>query len=252
MVFVQNEVEDFACEAMIARMANFKYRFVQNDVNVGVAKANNQGLEIFLRDPQFSHVHFLNNDVEFDSGFLADQAEIFAKNPTVSALSPKIFYFGGDQVWYAGGSLSYWKGGCRHFGHNKRDRLVGRELYTVTYAPTCSLIVSAEVLRSTKIRMWEDLFVYFDDVMFCWDLSQAGVQVYYAPGVRLEHKISSSTGGASSEFSRYYLARNWALFAHATKNRWVLAWLPVVRLWHRWRTNAIELQALRDAEFMRR
>lgn len=238
---------------MIRRDANFSYTFVRNSRNIGVAAANNQGLDFFLANLSYTHILLINNDVVFGSRFLDQQIRVFADNSMVSALAPKMFYHSDSKkVWYAGGSLSYLKGGVRHFGHNKRDRLVGKPLFRVTYAPTCSIMLRADRLRESHVRMWEELFVYADDFQFCIDLRSAGIAIYYAPDVHLWHKISASTGGKHSEFSRYHLVRNWFYLGLIHRNVAVLAVAPAMAIAWVLRRRHVELTALRDGWRMAR
>lgn len=253
VLFIENEIENPNCERLIKSRAHFSFQFIRNNDNVGVAKANNQGIEWFLNDSTVTHLLFLNNDVEFDVDFLSSQCALYKKYPYVQALAPKIYYFNSNnKIWYAGGALSYLKGGCTHFGHNKSDRLKGRELYQVTYAPTCSLMIPVNVLASTGIRMWEELFVYYDDTVFCWELNRAGISIHYTPAVRLEHKISNSTGGSGSNFSRYYMTRNWAYVGRQTGNICVKAVTPFLYLWFKFCRRDIEVSAIIDSRYMQR
>lgn len=251
--FVENEFANSACEHAVETAARFDYTFVRNEQNVGVAAANNQGLDFFLGDDSFTHVLLLNNDIEFNPSFLASQVKVFGSNENVGALAPKMYYYSEpNRIWYAGGKLSYLKGGVRHFGHNKTDKLVGRPLYRVTYAPTCSLLIDAEKLRASCIRMWEELFVYADDYQFCKDLGAKGIALYYAPGIKLWHKISTSTGGSQSDFSRFYLTRNWAYLGLVHHNLAVLGIAPLRACLWALRGRWIELKALGEAWQMAR
>jgi GT2 family glycosyltransferase len=250
---IENDVDNPTCEAAIRADLKVPFTFIRNQSNVGVAAANNQGLDFFLPDESYTHVLFLNNDIEVDADFLQQQVDILTANPRVDALAPKSFYYGTPgKPWYAGGKLSYLKGGCRHFGHNKPDRLTKKLLYPVDYAPTCSLIVKAQPLKKSGIRMWEELFVYYDDTIFCLELKRAGIKMYYTPTIHLQHKISSSTGGSRSEFSRYYLTRNWLYCGLKTRNLAVTTSAIGLAVFHAMARHRIELRALRDALLMKR
>ena len=253
ILFVENDSESFCCEQRIEDGFTGKYTFVRNPKNAGVAKGNNQGIDFFLSDSSYTHILFLNNDIEVNSDFLQMHVDLFAHHPEVDALAPKMFYYKPKgKVWYAGGKLSYLKGGCRHFGHNKRDRLTRHTLYRVNYAPTCSLMVKTWPLRDAGIRMWEELFVYYDDTVFCHELHQAGIRMYFAPEIHLWHKISSSTGGPRSEFSRYFMTRNWLYWGIRRRNIAVLASAFALGGFHFFARNKIEINAMRDALRMSR
>ncbi|CAB4052744.1 hypothetical protein LMG9964_06434 [Paraburkholderia phenoliruptrix] len=253
ILFVENDVASFHCEQAIRNELTVPFTFVRNRDNAGVAAGNNQGIDFFLGDASYTHILFLNNDIEVNPDFLQKQADILTDHPEIDALAPKMFYYRPNgKVWYAGGKLSYLKGGCRHFGHNKRDRLTRKALYRVDYAPTCSLIVKTWPLRDAGIRMWEELFVYYDDTVFCHELTQAGIRIYFTPSIHLWHKISSSTGGAKSEFSRYFMTRNWLYWGIRRRNLAVLLSALALGGFHFLARNKIEMRAMRDALRMTR
>ncbi|AWI81671.1 glycosyl transferase [Parazoarcus communis] len=248
VLYVENDVNDFGCESYIKNNATHQYTFIRNKDNYGVAKGNNQGIDLFLEDESYTHILFLNNDIEIDQKFLQDHIQLFSENSFVDALAPKMVYHNTNgKIWYAGGKISYLKGNCRHFGHNKKDRLTGKVLFKVDYAPTCSLMIKSLVLRETQVRMWEELFVYYDDTIFCSELCKKNVRMYYTPTITLSHKISSSTGGNSSDFSRYYLTRNWLYWGIKAKNPVVIATGMVKYLYYLIFSRKIELKAMRDA-----
>ena len=253
ILFVENDVANPHCERVIDEMLTTPFTFVRNYENTGVAAGNNQGIDFFLGDRSYTHLLFLNNDIEVDPDFLQKHVEILQLHPEVDALAPKMFYYKPeDKVWYAGGKLSYLKGGSRHFGHNKPDRLTTDALYRVDYAPTCSLIVKTWQLRKAGIRMWEELFVYYDDTVFCHELNQAGFRMYFTPTIRLRHKISSSTGGSKSDFSRYFMTRNWLYWGLKRRNYAVLTSALALSGFHFVARNKIEIRAMRDALQMTR
>jgi len=247
VIFIENDVENTFCEAYIKKHARIAYDFIRNPKNLGVAVANNQGIDYFKDKAGIDFILFLNNDIEVDDDFLAKQLFLFDKYSFIDALAPKMYYYQpANKIWYAGGSLSYLKSGVRHFGHNKTDKLTGKEIFRVTYAPTCSLMIKKGVLAQSGIRMWENLFVYADDYVFSLELKKKGIKLYYTPDIKLRHKISSSTGGTKSEFSRYYIARNWAYLVRKNKNIGFLL-IPFWMIYNRVRGNKIENKAIADS-----
>lgn len=245
--FVQNDDQDTYSEVRIQETAEFKWIYVQNDANVGVATGNNQGIDYFLTRGDIKYVHFLNNDIEVDPSFLSAQIQLFNDRREIDALAPKMFYYGTNgKIWYAGGCLSYLKGGPRHYGHHKKDSLVGKDLYLVDYAPTCSVLLKKSVLASTGIRMWDELFVYHDDYVFCKELKKNGVKLWYAPNIHLQHKVSAATGGKKSDFSRYYLTRNWLYVILKSKSA-LLVIIPFVWVYYYISKSKIECLAIKDA-----
>lgn len=243
--FVENEVGSLECYEYIKEQAKFAYKIVINDKNVGVAKGNNQGINYFMDDSKCAFLMFLNNDVIFDEDFLKSNIDTMVNNK-IYCLAPKIFYYPNVQkVWYAGGCLSYWKNGPRHFGHNKKETFSNNGLHAVDYAPTCSLVLRKEVFQDKKLWMWEQLFVYYDDYVFCYLLRKNKIKIWYAPKIFLYHKISSSTG-EGSDFSKYYMVRNWAYVARKLKNINFLI-LPIIYLFNIIRGARIQNKAIFDS-----
>jgi GT2 family glycosyltransferase len=249
VLFVNNDVGNDYCENFIRSHAQFPFAFIKNTNNYGVAKANNQGTDYFAKRDDVDYLLFLNPDVEFDADFLKDHRQLAARHE-LTALVPKIFYYDSEKIWYAGGTLSYLKAGVRHFGHNKKDKLVGKDLFLVSYAPTCSFLIRKDRVLSSNIRMVENLFVYFDDYQFCMDLKKHGIPIHYTPAIRMYHKVSSSTGGNKSEFSRYYTTRNRFYLMKKHRNIMIIQ-LPIVLLYYLLRATRTEVRAIVDAMKMK-
>lgn len=247
VLFIENDVKNEYCEPYIKQHAKFKYHYLRNDKNVGVAAANNQGLDYFAPKDDIDFLLFFNNDIVFDSGFLQKHLHLFNEYPVIDALAPKMFYFEPEgKIWYAGGDFSYLKGSARHWGHNKKDKLVGKDIFRISYSPTCSLMIKKDLLLNTGIRMWEHLFVYYDDYVFAKELWDKKVKLYYTPNISLIHKISTSTGGNESDFSRYYSSRNWAYLVRKYKNIGFFA-IPFVMAYNLMRGNKIGNKAIIDS-----
>lgn len=242
--FVENDVENTFCEQRIRESANFPFEFVRNDTNAGVARGNNQGIDWCMSRDDITHIHFLNNDIEVEPSFLQQHMDFFAANPDMEGLAPKMFYWNsGGKIWFAGGAINYFKEGPRHWGHNKRDKMVGKPLFKIDYTPTCSLLMKKDVLVKSGIRMWEQLFVYYDDYVFCKELRDYGFNLYYTPDIHLQHKVSTCTGGNESDFSRYYNTRNHLYVMRRYKN----LMLPLWWLFYKIKGGDIEHKAMRDA-----
>jgi len=247
ILFIENDVKNTFCEAYIKQHARFDYHFLRNDKNIGVAAANNQGIDYFAAKQNAEFILFLNNDIIVNDDFLEKHLEFFDKYPFIDALVPKMFYYRPEgKIWYAGGTLSYLKGSARHWGHNKKDKLTGKSLFRVSYSPTCSFMLKMNVLMSSGIRMWEHLFVYYDDYVFSKELRKKKIKLFYTPDISLLHKISASTGGVQSDFSRYYSARNWTYLARKYKNI-NFAIIPFWMLYNLIKGRKVENKAIIDS-----
>jgi len=190
-------------ESLIAKwkLEQNVYHFI-NDQNVGVAKGNNQGIELALQD-NCQHILLANNDIEFTQTDLFDQLIITSEESKIVA--PKVLYHNTNKIWYAGGHINKYKGLVIHeneFAENYPDKRCFTE-----YAPTCFVVFASEVFKEVGM-MDEKYFVYWDDTDFILRANQKGFKVLYLPDYVIFHKVSISTGGRASLFSTYYFLRN--------------------------------------------
>lgn len=200
--------------------------FVRNDRNVGVAAANNQGVIAALAQSA-EYVLLLNNDIEFSDPLLLAGMLQAARTANEHVIIPKMLYFDSKRIWCAGGYFRRWAGTTRHIGEDSPDSAVFSQRAYSEYAPTCFMLISRKVFETVGM-MDERYFVYYDDSDFVWRLNSAGYRIVYEPRFKIEHKVSSSTGGALSPFSVYYYTRNRFLFI--SKNfsfGWSMVALPV-------------------------
>ena len=189
----------------LARQLDIASELVFNNANVGVARGNNQGIELALRDG-CSHVLLSNNDTEFPAGTLTELLRAVKDGEQVA--TPKILYYGAENlIWYAGGRIDEWTMRTPHIGQLAPDRGQFDVAGHTPYAPTCFLLMRSEVFRQVGM-MDERYFVYYDDTDFVWRLGRQGISIRYVPTAIVRHKVSTSTGGKTSPFTVYYTNRN--------------------------------------------
>lgn len=186
------------------KIESFKY--LVNENNVGVAKANNQGIQLSIADDT-SHTLLLNNDIEFYDVNLFEAIVERAIQENEKLVIPKILFFDTKKIWMAGGSFVFYKGITNHEGEGEDDgNKFNREAY-FDYAPTCFMLIDNVIFDKIGL-MDEKYFVYFDDTDFLYRAYVKGFKVKYLPKLEILHKVSSSTGGSESLFSIYYGNRN--------------------------------------------
>jgi GT2 family glycosyltransferase len=189
----------------LAHEHGIKAVFVFNNANLGVAKGNNQGIELAL-DDGCSHILLANNDVEFRQGTIDTLLSALTSGERIA--TPKILYYGADSlIWYAGGDIRPWTMRVPHFGMLTRDRGQYDQAGHTPYAPTCFMLLEASVFREVGL-MDEAYFVYYDDADFVWRMNKHGLRIRYTPQSVVQHKVSTSTGGSLSPFTLYYTNRN--------------------------------------------
>lgn len=218
------------CRTLAARHA-IDAEFVFNDANVGVARGNNQGIELALRDG-CAAVLLANNDTEFPAGTLQALKDEWLRG--AKAVTPKLLYHGPERmIWFAGGRIDAWTMRTPHHGMREIDHGHHDTPGDISYAPTCFLLVDAAVFERVGL-MDESYFVYYDDTDFIWRLCRAGFRLQYAPQAVVLHKVSTSTGGSESPFTIYYSNRNRIYFIrknlHGLQRVFALSYVLVGRV----------------------
>lgn len=197
-------------QELIAATGMQNVTLIKNSQNVGVATANNQGIELTLK-MGCDYVLLLNNDIEFKDVNLLGNMVTLAESRSEKIIVPKIYFHDSGLIWCAGGTIHKWRGSTQHRGEGEADiGLYDRAEYT-NYAPTCFMLIHASVFEQIGI-MDERYFVYYDDTDFVLRCSQQDIHVYYWPDGQVWHKVSSSTGGDMTPFSVYFGSRNRVYF----------------------------------------
>lgn len=204
------------------------FQLIRNDTNVGVARANNQGIRLALADA-CDPVIIANNDIEFYPDTLNAVKEYAQQRPTDMILPKVVFHDQPDLVWCAGGKISTLRGVPRTAGYRKKDGAEFAVPKYVTSAPTCFLVVPAAVFKAVGL-MDEDYFVYLDDSDFVVRAAKSGYRIYYTPGPVIRHKVSISTGGADSPFTIHQISKNTLLFLYKNNPPLLAAWYIFVAL----------------------
>jgi len=179
-----------------------KIQHIVNNENVGVARGNNQGIELAIKD-NCEYILLANNDIEFREANLFDF--LLSKTAKYKIVAPKILYHNTNKIWFAGAHIDKYRGLVIHDREFEED--VDDEEKYVEYAPTCFLMVAKEVFNNVGL-MDEKYFVYWDDTDFIYRANNYGYKVLYSPDYTISHKVSISTGGRASLFSTYYFLRN--------------------------------------------
>jgi GT2 family glycosyltransferase len=177
-------------------MADINTVTLPQDVNGGIAVGNNVGIRRALNDG-CDYLLLINNDTYFGGGLVDDlvaASEAHGKAPVaplILATDPP------ETVWFAGGevrpSLAF---KVIHYGLAEAPP-ASLAAGPTGYAPTCCLLVPADVVREVGL-MDESFFLYGDDVDFCHRLRMAGYDPFLRPSVVLHHKVGSLTGSGRS------------------------------------------------------
>lgn len=205
-----SEATDMLLTELQSRFAIAASTHVRNSANIGVAKGNNQGIQMSL-DAGCSHTLLLNNDIEFPQQDLVLKMFNWSLQYREAIIVPKVYFFDSNKIWMAGGRFDLKKGIASHIGLGMDDDEQFNKPGYFDYAPTCFMLLDNAVFRSVGL-MDERYFVYYDDTDFVFRAISSGYKIYYMPSLKILHKVNTSTGGGESAFSIYYLTRNRLFF----------------------------------------
>ena len=186
--------------------------YIQNDDNVGVAAANNQGILKALEEG-CDFILLLNNDTLFDKNTFEKLLKGLQDNHA-DIVIPKMYYYDKkDYIWCAGGNFDeIFKCDVDHIGFKEKDIGQHDEIKQVTYAPTCCMLFSKQLIDDVGL-MDEKYFVYEDDVDFCYRATiLKKKKMLYLPDFKFYHKVGGLTNKEKtlflSDFSIQYMTRN--------------------------------------------
>jgi GT2 family glycosyltransferase len=172
-------------------------RLVENERNVGFARAVNQGLR--LSGGELSLL--LNSDCQVEAGAIAALAEFMADNEDVALVCPMLVYPDG-RVQPSGGpapSLAELLASASGL-----DRLACRPVAGEEVNQTREIGQTSGACMMVRRRAWEAVglldeafFMYWEDVDWCRRLATVGRLMYY-PGARVAHVYGGSSSGAGT------------------------------------------------------
>lgn len=144
LIAVDNASTDSTLEKLNRHPGGSK-RILANRENIGVARANNQGIRIAV-DAGCEYVLLLNNDVAFESDLFRQLVEGLTVCRASMVVPLIYFYQPADRIWAAGGGFQPFLG-FRNFHWGEGEQDVGQfpEPRRIDYAPTCCVLIHRDV-----------------------------------------------------------------------------------------------------------
>jgi GT2 family glycosyltransferase len=203
ILVVDNASADGTSDAITALFPDV--HVIVNKENLRFAGGNNVGIRYALEQGA-DYVLLLNNDTVVDKHFLTFLTDIAKTSPDIGMVGPKIYYNADRQrLWYAGGTIVWWKGIISHIGIREIDHGQYDEQQETDYITGCCVLVRRSVIE--KIGMLDErYFIYGEDADWCVRATRKGFKLLYVPASRIWHKVSVSAGGHLSWF------KNWNKF----------------------------------------
>lgn len=183
-------------------------QLIRSPENLGFAGGNNLGIVA----AKGKYAFFLNNDTEVEPGLLEPLVELLEAKPTVGMASPKLIFYGTDNlIQYAGSSaINLWTGRNATIGNLEEDRGQHNATYPTELAHGAAMMVPMSAIRKAGL-MPALYFLYYEELDWCEMVKRAGYQCYYVGSSTVYHKESVSVG-RGSVLRTYYMHRNRLLF----------------------------------------
>jgi GT2 family glycosyltransferase len=181
---------------------------VKSKENLGFAGGNNEGFKV----AKGKYFLMLNNDTEVDPDFLQPLVEKMESDQSVGAVSPKLIYFGTDNIiQYAGCSeINPYTGRSNFYGNKKKDDGSYNCCSQTHYAHGAAMMIRRSIIE--EIGMMADLyFLYYEELDFCERIKNAGYSIWYVGESEVYHK-ESMTVGKDNPLKTYYMTRNRLVF----------------------------------------
>ncbi len=171
-------------------------------VNLGVARALTMGAAWVL---------LINNDTVVAEDFFAALVDGMSEQPAYDIYAPSIFYFDAPgKIWFFGDRLV--RGTLFTRGLYKNAALPENlpAVIPVDFVSGCGMLVRRAVFE--RVGVFDPaLFMYGEEVDFCWRARLAGFSMAVIPAAKMWHKVSASANKDKPRM-RYLRVRNQAWF----------------------------------------
>ncbi len=214
-----NGSQDATIEAVKAAFPKVVTHY--SPVNCGVAGGRNAAAQIAIHDFRATHLLFLDNDIQVESGFVNALYEPFEADPTVGQTQAKLRSMQNPSLINDGGgariSFVFW---CvKPVGFGELDR---GQYDSPHSCISCggAMMVRSEVFQ--QLNGFDPLFGPFgpEDLDFSLRLQKAGYRAMYIPKAVGYHQVSHTFGeGYSEEYARHK-AQHWLLFMRRHARLW--------------------------------
>ncbi|MBI9067949.1 MAG: glycosyltransferase family 2 protein [Salinivirgaceae bacterium] len=214
LIVVDNNSGENDCSKI--NTTNKNTLLICNTKNDGFAGGNNIGIKAAKGD----YILLLNNDTEVAPGFLEPMIELFEKNDSIGAVSPKIkFFHHPELIQYAGFTkMNPFTLRMHAIGSRQIDNGTYDEVSETHFAHGCAMMVSRKVLETVGY-MPEEYFLYYEEHDWSAAIKRKGYQIWYQPESLVLHKESISVK-KGSVLKTYFINRNRILFMKRNFN-WI-------------------------------
>ncbi len=205
MIVVDNGSTDGSVDAL-RKQFRAKIQIIESKQNLGFSGGNNLGIQQALRE-NAEWILLINNDTQVAPTFLSELEKVADNYKEFGIIGPLILYTNQQNtIWYLGDRIVPGTLVTYSLYRGKVEQPTYPEVLAVDFITGCAMLVNRKVFESIGL-MDTTLFMYGEDVDFCWRARRAGFKFAAAPRARMWHKVSTSAA-REKEIHRYLRTRN--------------------------------------------
>jgi len=202
IIVVDNGSRDGSQEYLKTQMSklktktqNLKLKIILNRENLGFAKGNNVG----IKEAKGDYILLLNSDTLIVDGALSRLVDFMDSHPEIAVAGPRLLNKDGSFQASVGRfptlPVVFWMLFREHFGGSTYVRRSPTEGGEVDWVMGAALMARKEVFEKTGL-LDEKMFMYMEEVEWCYRAKKAGFKIYFYPDVQITHlwQGSSQTG----------------------------------------------------------
>ena len=166
-------------------------KLIKNSKNLGYGAANNQGIKVAKGD----YLLFLNSDTIVKNNAPSKMVDYLASNPQIGVLGCRLLNKDGSRQasagWFPNLPIAFimlfaehWLGSLVRGSFNK--------IKEVDWVMGAAMMVPRKVITKEGM-MDEGIFMYMDEVEWCWRIKKAGFKVIFYPGAEIVHLFGASS-----------------------------------------------------------
>lgn len=178
-------------------------KIIQNNKNLGYAKANNQG----VKATKGEYVILLNNDTVVEPDAFQKLLDFMQQNKGVGVAQAKLYWMSDKTRNDLVGTFLTPTGLVYYFGYGKKDNKKYKKIRSIFFAKGAAMIIRKEVFDKIGY-LDEDYVTYFEEYDFCWRVWLAGWRVAYVPEPVVYHYLNISGSKLKKPYAFYLNNRN--------------------------------------------
>lgn len=210
VILVDNGSVDGSVKYVLKHFSQVK--IIQNNENLGFAKANNIGIKEAFKNSSIKYIVTLNNDTEADPDWLYKLVKKAAQDKDVGIITGKILrFFDRSIIDSAGDFISKVDWRVANRGAYEKDKGKYDKSQEIFSACAAAALYKRELLESVNIEgeyFDEDFISYIEDVDLNIRARLIGWKCFYLPDAIMYHIGSATSSKMENSFKEVISKRN--------------------------------------------